>query len=114
MRFSVFTALLLGLFSTLTTAAYAQLESTSPAHQRTANRRALREARHYKAEYKDSHLAVTRPEVTPGKGGRQAAAKPTDGRTGYQFDRAGVPRVSEPSRIGLRLRRNKKASTSTP
>lgn len=113
MRPFVLATLLLGLLST-STAAYAQLESTSPAQQRAANRRALREARKFKGEYKESHLAVTKPEVTPGKGGRQAAAKPTDGRTGYQFDRTGTPRVSEPSRIGFRLRKNKKASTSTP
>ncbi|UYZ62575.1 hypothetical protein [Hymenobacter weizhouensis] len=92
-------------------AAHAQLESTSPAHQRAANRRALREARQVKAEYKESHLTVTKVEVTPGKGGRQAVRKPTDGRQNYQFDRTGTPRVSEPSRIGLRLRKKRPAST---
>lgn len=92
--------------------ARAQLESTSKAQQRAANRRALRESAKVKAEYKESHLSVTRAELTPQAGGRQAAAKPTDGRSSYQFDRTGTPRVSEPSRVGFRLR--KKKETASP
>ncbi|GAB3302950.1 hypothetical protein [Hymenobacter tenuis] len=105
--------LLLGTFvlaAFVSTEAHAQLESTSPAQQRAAKRRALRESAQYKAEYKESHLNVTKQELTPLAGGRQAAVKPTAERASYKFDRTGLPRVSEPSRISFRLRKKKDVS----
>lgn len=87
--------------------ARAQLESTSPAQQRAANRRALREAARVKAEYKESHLTVTKAELKQGGAGKQATIKPTGTQAAYQFDRTGTPRVTEPSRLSLRLRKKK-------
>lgn len=109
MRFLFLTLFLLGSLASLD--ARAQLKELSPAQQRRANRRALRDAARYPAEYKDSHLAVSKEELKEGNGGRQAATKPTDGRENYQFDRGGDPRVSEPSRVNLRLRKKDKAPT---
>ncbi|UOQ72907.1 hypothetical protein [Hymenobacter cellulosilyticus] len=97
-----------GLVLGISTAAAAQTEDMYPARKRAENRRALRDARKFKAEYKDSHLAVEKTDLKPG-----AAAKPqqpNDGRESYKFDNAGVPRVSEPAHIGLGLRKKKKAT----
>ncbi|GGG37467.1 hypothetical protein [Hymenobacter glacieicola] len=99
------------LVSLVSTGAQAQLESTSPAQQRAANRRALREAAQFQGEYKESHLTVTKAELKHAGSGRQAAAKPTDGRASYQFDRTGTPRVTEPSRASFRLRKKKESSS---
>ncbi|MBX0291541.1 hypothetical protein K3G63_13910 [Hymenobacter sp. HSC-4F20] len=99
------------LASLVGTRAQAQLESTTPARQRAANRRALREAEQFKGEYKESHLKVTKAELRHGASGRQAAFKPTDERASYQFDRTGAPRVNEPSRPGFRLRKKKESSS---
>ncbi|RPD49602.1 hypothetical protein DNI29_02025 [Hymenobacter sediminis] len=93
------------------TEARAQLESTSPAQQRAANRRALREAERFKAEYKESHLTVTKAELKHGGAGKQATIKPTGTQAAYQFDRTGTPRVSEPTRVSLRLRKKKDSSS---
>ena len=71
--------------------AQAQIEPTSPARQRAANRRALREASRTEAPYKESHLAVTRQQLT----------------RGASVSRAPAP---EPKRPGLRLRKPKVAS----
>ncbi|SNR53284.1 hypothetical protein [Hymenobacter mucosus] len=91
--------------------AHAQLEGKTSGKQRRENRRALRDANRYPAEYKESHLAVTKAELKDGNGGRQAVVKPADGRADYQFDRTGEPRASEPSRANLRLRRKEKQPT---
>jgi hypothetical protein len=102
------TTLILGL---CTTRAQAQLASTSRGKQRTESRKALRDARRYPAEYKDSHLVVTKPELKEGNGGRLAALEPKDEQKSYKFDRSGTPRVSEPSRVSLRPRKKDKEPT---
>jgi hypothetical protein len=88
-----------------TTAAHAQIEASSPASQRAANRRALREARRTDAPYKDSHLDVSR---LPLRHGDSAPIKPVAGAP--RFDRDGTSHVSEPKRLGLRLRKRKNSS----
>jgi hypothetical protein len=102
--FLVNTLLLLGLAST---PAWAQLEPTSPAQQRVANRKALRDAEKFNAKYKDSHLTVTKEELKHQGAGKQAVLAPPPGQASYRFNRDGTPRVSEPSRIGLRLRKKR-------
>jgi hypothetical protein len=98
----------LGLAAVLlltTTAAQAQIESSSLASQRAANRRALREASRTAAPYKDSHLDLTRQHQ---RRGDSAPIKPVAGEP--RFDRDGTPHVSEPKRFGLRLRKRKTSS----
>lgn len=90
--------------------ASAQTVATSPARQRAENRRALRETRKYKAEYKETHLAVTSEDLKRS----QSRALPRDGRARYKFDHTGTPRVSEPSRVNLRLGKKKKSYTHSP
>jgi len=86
----------------------AQTKEVSPAKQRAANRKSLRDARQYPAPaaYKDSHLAVSRADLRRGEGGQPG--QPHDGRDSYKFDKTGTPRVSEPTAPGLRLRKKKK------
>lgn len=89
-------------------AAKAQLADLSPSKQRAANRRALREAKKYPAEYKESHLTVSRGALKRGEPGRP---QPRDGRRRYKFDNTGTPRVSEPTAPGVRLMRKKQSPT---
>ena len=91
----------LGLFSATTASA-----QTQPVNRRAENRRALRDARKYPAPYKESHLAVNKETLTPGEGGRTPESE-EDARA-YKFDKTGAARVSEPSTLGLRLRKKKK------
>ncbi|MVN76164.1 hypothetical protein GO988_07490 [Hymenobacter sp. HMF4947] len=84
----------------LSTVALAQIAPTSPARQRAENRRALREARATEAEYKDSHLDVTRQHL---KRGGLAAPAPLAGEP--RFDRDGTPHVTTPKYPGLRRRK---------
>jgi hypothetical protein len=84
--------------------ASAQTVGVSPAKLRAENRKALREARKYKAEYKESHLAVNRDDLHRS----QPRALPHDGRGRLQFDHTGTAKVSEPSRVNLRLGKKKK------
>ena len=88
------------------TAAQAQTEPNSPAHQRAANRRALRDARSTDTPYKDSHLAVTRQQL---KRGESAPVPAVAGEP--KFDRDGTPHVTEPKYPGLRLRKHKTDSS---
>ncbi|WP_426493492.1 hypothetical protein [Hymenobacter sp. 102] len=105
--------LLLSLFLSCAAApAWAQLESTSPAQQRTANRKALRDAEKFDAKYKDSHLTVTKAELKHQGAGKQEVLAPPPGQASYRFDRAGTPRVSEPSRLNLRLRKKRDAAAA--
>lgn len=90
--------------------AWAQLESTSPAQQRTANRKALRDAEKFNARYKESHLTVTKQELKHQGGCKQEVLAPPPGQASYRFDRNGEPRVSEPSRLNLRLRKKRDAA----
>lgn len=90
--------------------AQAQLQPTSKAQQRAESRRALRDAKRFPAEYKESHLTVTKPELKEGNGGRLAVLEPNDARSSYRFDKSGTPRVSESTRLSLRLRKKDKAS----
>lgn len=108
MRRYLFLPVLL-LWSACATSAYAQLQPTSKAQQRAESRRALRDAKRFPAEYKESHLIVTKPELQEGNGGRLAVLEPNDARSSYKFDKTGTPRVSESSRLPLRLRRKDKA-----
>jgi hypothetical protein len=108
MRYLLF-CMAVGL-SLASTPALAQLESTSPAQQRVANRKALRDAEKFNARYKDSHLTVTKPELKHQGGGKQEVVAPPPGQDSYRFDRAGAPRVSEPSRVNLRLRKKRAAA----
>lgn len=100
------TGLFLLLFWVLVAApAVAQTSRTTPVRQRAAAHQALREARHYPANYKEPYLAVKPAHL---KWGRSApASKPKDGRAGYKFDHRGMARVSEPTAPGLRLRKKK-------
>ncbi|MCA8833103.1 hypothetical protein [Hymenobacter pini] len=90
--------------------AWAQLESTSPTQQRAANRKALRDAEKFNAQYKESHLTVTKPELKHQGGGKQEVQAPPPGQASYRFDRNGEPRVSEPSRLNFRLRKKRAAT----
>lgn len=84
-------------------AASAQIE---PTNHRAEKRRALRDARKHPAPYKESHLAVTKATLKRGEGGRSPEAEAAAGS--YRFDKTGAARVSEPSSLGLRLRKKKK------
>lgn len=97
------------LWGACATTTYAQLQPTSKAQQRAESRRALRDAKRFPAEYKESHLTVTKPELKEGNGGRLAVVEPNDARSSYRFDKSGTPRVSEPSHVSLRLRKKNKA-----
>ncbi|SMB94786.1 hypothetical protein SAMN00120144_2076 [Hymenobacter roseosalivarius DSM 11622] len=90
------------------TTASAQTVDPSPARLRAENRKALRESRKYKSEYKDSHLAVNRHDLRRS----QTRALPQDGRGRLQFDHTGTAKVSEPSRVNLRLGKKKKYNLS--
>lgn len=99
-------AAFLALLLLATATAQAQTEPTSPAQQRAADRRALRDARRTPTPYGDSHLGGAR---RPPKRGASAplpavADEPT-------FDRDGSPHVTEPKYPGLRLRRQHKNSS---
>ncbi|MBC6697314.1 hypothetical protein [Hymenobacter sp. BT190] len=94
---------MLGIIGLSATAASAQ---TQPVNRRAENRRALRDARKYPAPYKDSHLAVNKETLKPGEGGRTPEVE--EEAAAYKFDKTGAARVSEPSPIGLRLRKKKK------
>ncbi|MCB2406686.1 hypothetical protein [Hymenobacter lucidus] len=100
--------ILAGLLLGMSTAALAQTEYMAPGIRRAENRRALRDARKFKAEYKDSHLAVSKEALQAGGTGRPQ--QPKDGRESYKFDNAGSPRVREPAHVGLGLRKKKKAT----
>ncbi|AMR28182.1 hypothetical protein A0257_14535 [Hymenobacter psoromatis] len=91
--------LLLGSLLLLATAAQAQIAPTSPARQRTDNRRALREARRTDLPYQDSHLDVTRRQLRRGSTapGPRGAGEP-------RVDRRGRPRGREAGFLGLRRR----------
>ena len=104
-RLLAFSVMLL-LSAAYARSAAAQIKETSPAKLRAENRRALRDARQYPAEYKDSHLAVSRTDLRRGEGGQ--AGQPHDGRASYKFDKTGTARVSEPTYPGLRLRKKEK------
>ncbi|SET92319.1 hypothetical protein [Hymenobacter actinosclerus] len=104
MRYLLIGALLLTLAAT---DARAQLESSSPASQRAASRKALRDARKVEARYKESHLTVRKKELRMQAGGRLAALPLPAGQPDYKFDRDGTPRVSEQSKVHFRLRRKK-------
>lgn len=105
MRYLLMGALLLALAAA--PKAQAQLESSSPASQRAASRRALRDARKVQAPYKESHLAVSKKQLRVKAAGRLAVLPPAAGQPDYKFSRDGTPRVSEPTKMHLRLRRKK-------
>jgi hypothetical protein len=88
-------------------AARAQTEASSPAQQRAAARRALREARHTETPYTDTHLGATRRLP---KRGESAPVPAVAGEP--KFDRDGTPHVTEPKYPGLRLRKQKKDSSN--
>ncbi len=88
-------------------AAPAQTQASSPARQRAAARRALREARRTPTPYADSHLGGTRQRLRRGESAPlpRVAGEP-------RFDRDGTPHVTEPKYPGLRLRKQQKASSN--
>jgi len=98
----------IGLMLNCITAVTAQISDKSLAQQRAENRRALRDAKKYPAEYKDSHLNVTHNALKRGEPGRP---QPRDGRNQYRFDKTGTPRVSEPTAPSVRLMRKKQSPT---
>jgi hypothetical protein len=101
------TALLL----TAATAASAQTEPSNRAIQRSENRRALRDARKFKAaEYKDTHLAVTKSDLRAGS--PPEAVEPDRRQDSYKFDHTGAAYVKEPIRLGLRPGGKKKKLTT--
>ncbi|GAA3998414.1 hypothetical protein GCM10022408_06520 [Hymenobacter fastidiosus] len=85
---------------------FAQTADSSPEQQRAANRRALRDARKYPAEYKDSHLVVSKEELR--QGSSPAVSQPNDERDSYKFDHNGAAYVKEPIGLGLRPAGKKK------
>ena len=93
--------LLLALLLTTATA-QAQIEPSSPAQQRAANRRALREARRTDSPYKDSHLGVTRQQLKRG-----SSVPVQAGTEEPRFDGASPLPATEPKHPGLRLRKAK-------
>jgi hypothetical protein len=107
MRFLVLSAVLLALSAA---PAAAQLIDSSPGKQRAQNRRALRDARKYPADYKDSHLAVSKQNLRTGSS--PAGAAPKDGRAEYKFDHTGAAYVKEPIGLGLRHGGKKKKPTN--
>jgi hypothetical protein len=88
-------------------AAQAQTEASSPAQQRAAARRALREARHTETPYTDTHLGATHRQL---KRGESAPMPAVAGEP--KFDRDGTPHVTEPKYPGLRLRKQKTNSSN--
>jgi hypothetical protein len=90
--------------------AAAQTEYSNRAIQRSENRRALRDARKYKAEYKESHLAVSKEELRDGNS--PPVASPRDEQASYKFDHTGAAYVKEPIRLGLRPAGKKKKETT--
>jgi hypothetical protein len=92
------------ILSCMAHTASAQTVVKSPGRLRAENRRALRETKKYEAEYKDSHLAVNRDDLRRSQG----RELPHDGRRRLQFDHTGTPKVSEPSRVNLRLGKRRK------
>lgn len=104
MRYLLIGALLLALAAPR---AQAQLEHSSPAAQRKASRQALRDAGKVEARYKESHLTVRKKELRLQAAGRLAALPPPTDQPDYKFGRDGTPRVSEHSKVHLRLRRQK-------
>jgi hypothetical protein len=88
-------------------AAQAQTEASSPAQQRAASRRALREAQHTETPYTDSHLSKTHHQL---KRGESAPVPPVADEP--RFDRDGTPHVTEPKYPGLRLRKQKTNSSN--
>jgi hypothetical protein len=109
MRFLLLFCFGLGLIC-LPSAVWAQTAPTSPARLRAENRRALREAKKVEAKYKDSHLAVNKDDLKR----NQSRALPRDGRRRLQFDHTGSAKVSEPSRVNLRLGKKKKYTSIPP
>jgi hypothetical protein len=83
----------------LATAAPAQIVPASPAQQRAEAKRALREADHTDAPYKDSHLDVSRRQLRRG-----AAERPARVVGEPRFGRDGAPRVTKGKFLGLRRR----------
>jgi hypothetical protein len=97
--------MLIHLTFALLLAAPTQTAPTSPAQQRAADRRARREAQATDADYKDSHLAVSRRQLKRGE------SAPVPGAADEpRFDRDGKPHVTEPKYPGLRLRKPKNTS----
>ena len=107
MRVFLLAVLLVGLTAA---SAAAQTEYSTPAIQRAENRRALRDARKYKADYKDSHLAVSKDKLK--QGSSPAGPQPNDGRDSYKFDHTGAAYMREPIHIGLRPGGKKKNPTN--
>ena len=99
--------LVAALLLLIASAAQAQTEASSPAQQRAASRRALREARRTETPYTDSHLGATH---RPLKRGESAPVAPMAGEP--KFDRDGTPHVTEPKYPGLRLRKQKTNSSN--
>jgi hypothetical protein len=88
-------------------AAQAQTQASSPAQQRAASRRALREARRTETPYTDSHLGTTQRPLRRGESAPLPAAADEP-----KFDRDGMPHVTEPKYPGLRLRKRKSNSSN--
>jgi hypothetical protein len=88
------------------TVVQAQTQASSPAQQRAASRRALREARRTPTPYTDSHLAGRRRL----RRGEPAPLPPVAGEP--KFDRDGTPHVTEPKYPGLRLRKRQPNSSN--
>jgi hypothetical protein len=99
--------LLLAVALLTASAAQAQTQPSSPARQRAAERRALREARRTPTPYTDSHLGATRRLP---RRGESAPLPVVAGEP--KFDRDGTPHVTEPKYPGLRLRKQQKTSSN--
>ncbi len=80
--------------------AQGQIEPTSPARQRAANRQALREAQRAEVPYKESHLDVQPQHLKRGSSEvpRAVAGEP-------RFSRDGTPHVTTRKFPGLRRKR---------
>ena len=89
------------LLLALATPAAAQIAHEGPGRVKAANRRALREARHTKAPYKETHLQVTRAQLKRGQSDQPLPA----GREELRF-RDGVAQPAKEA--GQRSRNHKK------
>ncbi|MBG8553057.1 hypothetical protein [Hymenobacter guriensis] len=97
----------------LATPALAQTEYSSPAQQRAANRKALKDAEKQKNQYQDSHLGVTRQSFRAGESTNQPRKK--DGRNRYKYDHEGTPRYTPPAKDMIpKLRPIRKAPKKQP
>jgi hypothetical protein len=81
--------------------ALAQIVREKPAQVKAANRRALREAKHTDAPYKDTHLDVSKRRLKRGN----SEQPPLEGSDELKYKTGKAPNVKEPGILGLRRKK---------